>query len=213
MHRLLGSLVVVIIVVFFAGCAFFQFGGSELLYRETFANTEDNDWPLQETDTVRKWFSGGKYQFEVHENNHAASKCSAAGEYDDFQLDVDAEHISGTDNKSATGLIFRFVDWDNYYEFLVSAAGTCKLRKQANDVWEDIVGWTSNAAITAGVGTNHLTVVAQGSSIVCLVNGEEVLNETDSSFAFGQIGVVGLSYSGNAIMRVAFDNIEVHSLE
>lgn len=213
MHRMLGSLVVVVIVALFAGCALFQPGGSELLYRETFANTEDNDWPLEETDTVRKWFSGGKYQFEVQENNHAASKCSAAGEYDDFQLDVDVEHISGTDNKSATGLLFRFVDWDNYYEFLVSAAGTHKLRKQVNDVWEDIVGWTSNAAITAGVGTNHLTVVAQGGSIVCLVNGEEVLDEMDSSFSSGQIGVVALSYSENVVMRVAFDDIEVHSLE
>jgi hypothetical protein len=213
MYRALGCLAVVATVVFFSGCALLQPGGSELLYRETFSNTEDNDWPLQETDTVRKWFSGGKYQFEVHENSHAASKCSAAGEYDDFQLDVDAEHISGTDNKSATGLIFRFVDWDNYYEFLVSPAGSFKLRKQVEGVWEDIVGWTNNAAVTTGVGTNHLTVVAQAGSIVCLVDGEEVLDETDSSFSSGQIGVVGLSYSGNVVMRVAFDNIEVHSLE
>ncbi len=213
MRRALGSFVLLVAVVALsAGCGFFQ-SESELLYRETFTDTADNDWPLQETDTVRKWFGQGKYQFEVQENSHSASKCSAAGEFDDFQLDVDAQHISGTANKSVTGVVFRFVDWDNYYEFLVSPAGTFKLRKQVGGVWEDIVGWTGHDAVNTGEGTNHLTVIATGNNLVCLVNETEVRDVIDSSFASGQIGVVALSYSGNTVMRVAFDNIEVHAVE
>jgi len=213
MRRLLSSLVLVAVVVGLAGCALFQGGTNELLYRETFSNAEDNDWPTMETENQRKWFSGGKYQFEVHENIHSASTCSEAGEYGDLQLDVDAEHISGTDNKSVTGLIFRFVDWENYYEFLVSPAGTFRLRKQVADTWEDIVGWTSHDAVTQGAGTNHLTVRAQGTSITCLVNGQEVADVTDTSFDSGRIGVCALSYTGNTLMRVAFDNVEVHSVD
>jgi len=213
MRRLLSYLALAASVVLLASCALFQSSGIELLYRETFSNTTDNDWPDLDTETQRKWFSGGKYQFEVDENIHSASTCSAAGEFGDLQLDVDAEHISGTNNKSVTGLIFRFVDWENYYEFLVSPAGTFKLRKQVDDTWEDIVGWTDHESITQGVGTNHLTVLAQGTSITCFVNGEEVLDVSDSSFSSGRIGVCALSYTGNIMMRVAFDDIEVHSVE
>lgn len=213
MRRSLSLVAVVALAVLLTGCAHLLLDTSELLYRETFSDTEDNDWPVQETDTVRKWFAEGKYQFELQENTHAVSKCSAAGEYGNFQLDVDAEHISGTDTKSVTGLVFRFVDWDNYYEFLVSPAGTFRLRKQVAGVWEDIAGWTSHEAINAGVNANHLTVIAQGTSITCLVNSVEVLDATDSSFNSGQIGVVALSYSGNTTLRAAFDNIEVHSVE
>jgi len=213
MRRLLsGALLCAVVIAVLNGCAFLLLDWEELLYSESFSNTANNDWPLQDTDKVRKWFEGGKYQFEVQEDTHSVSKCSAAGEFDDLKLVADAQFISGTQNKSVVGLVFRFVDWENYYEFLVSPAGTFKLRKQLADAWVDIEGWTSHDAIRQGVATNTLAVIAEGSSITCYVNEEEVFSTSDSSFASGQIGLVAVSYSGNTVMRAAFDDVEVYSV-
>jgi hypothetical protein len=196
------------------GCGLFGPPQNPFLYEERFSQSEGNSWYVSEGEVSKCWIGDGKYHFELKENKYLPTKNSAAGEYDDYQLDIDLYHIEGTNNKSVGGVIFRLVDWDNYYEFLVSPAGTFKFRKQVENNWVDITGWTSSDAIVQGVGTNHLTVVADGSLITLYVNDEQVYSGNDSSFSTGQIGVAVLSYTDNVEwMHVAFDNITVQALD
>jgi len=108
--------------------------------------------------------------------------------------------------------MFRIVDWDNYYRFLVSPAGTFLLEKKVAGTWTTLKGWTSHEAIHTGPGTNKVAVKASGTQLTFFVNGQQVYQTIDGSLVGGQIGVGCGSYAGNTALHVAFDNIEVWSL-
>ncbi len=92
-------------------------------------------------------------------------KNPAASLFQDFELKVDVEHISGIDNKSMAQILFRIADRDNYYEFDVSPAGTFRLLKWVADEQTVLKGWTVHVAINKGPGMNKVTVKAVGSQL------------------------------------------------
>lgn len=108
--------------------------------------------------------------------------------------------------------MFRFTNWDNYYRFLISPAGTFCLEKKVAGTWTTLKGWTAHAAIHTGPATNKVAVVASGSQLVFFVNDQQVLQTSDDSLAKGEIGLGCGSYLGNTTLHIAFDNIEVWSL-
>ncbi len=54
-------------------------------------------------------------------------------------------------------------------------------------------------------------MIAVGPSLTFRVNDQEVYQTTNSSFTGGVIGLYAVSYTGNEVMRIAFDNIVVAS--
>ncbi|MGC9529807.1 MAG: hypothetical protein ACP5G2_04215 [Candidatus Bipolaricaulaceae bacterium] len=124
--------------VLLSGCSLFGPPGAQLLYEERFSQADGNKWVVGDYTSFRLWIAGGKYHLECQPDHSGTVNSSDAGQFDDFELKADVEHISGADNKSAAGLIFRFVDWDNYYEFYVSPVGTFRLRKIAGGTWTNL---------------------------------------------------------------------------
>lgn len=191
------------------GCGLFGPPGPELLYEERFTQAEGNTWFVGESESRRFWIAGGKYHLECQPDSSGAAQNPSAGQYENFELRADVEHLTGAHNKSAAGVIFRFVNWDNYYQFWVSPAGTFHVRKVVNGANTTLEGWTSHDAITSEL--NKISVVADGSTLVFRVNGQEVFRTTDATHVGGNIGVRGYSWPDNT-MHVTFDNIEVWSL-
>lgn len=202
---------ILLCVLLLAGCNLFRPPGPELLYQERFTQAEGNTWFVGENESRRFWIAGGKYHLECQPDSSGGSQNPSAGQYEDFELRADVEHISGINDKSAAGVIFRLTNWDNYYQFWVSPAGTFHVRKVVAGEFITIEGWTSHDAITVGTGVNKVAVVADGSSLVFRVNGQEVFRTTDTAHVGGNIGVRGNSWSDNT-MHVTFDNVEVWSL-
>lgn len=198
--------------VLLSGCSLFGPPGAQLLYEERFSQADGNKWVVGDYTSFRLWIAGGKYHLECQPDHSGTVNSSDAGQFDDFELKADVEHISGADNKSAAGLIFRFVDWDNYYEFYVSPVGTFRVRKIAGGTWTNLTDqFDGDDAIHTGPGTNRLAVVANGSNLVFSINGQQVFQTTDASHPAGRIGVKGFSWP-DSTMHVAFDNIEVWSI-
>jgi hypothetical protein len=202
----------VVIVLAVGGCNLFGPPGPQLLYEERFAQAEGNSWYVGGGETYRFWIEGGKYHYESQPGEWRGVKNPAAGQFQDFQLKVDIEHIAGTANKTAPYIMFRIVDWDNYYRFLVSPAGTFSVDKRVGGTWTTLKGWTAHGAIYTGPGVNKVAVVANGPQLTFFVNDQQVYQATDDSLAEGQIGLGCGSYEGNTTVHITFDNIEVWSL-
>jgi len=194
-----------------AGCQLFGPPGPQVLYEERFSSAENNPWWTGEQEGYRIWIAEGKYQWEVQPNMVPGVRCPSAGSFEDFVLTVEVEHRGGIPNKSGSGVIFRSTDWNNYYVFVISPTGTFRVRKVVGGTWTTLKDWTASPAIVQGVGVNRLTVIAVGPSLTFRVNDQEVYQTTDASLTGGVIGLYAVSYTGNEVMRIAFDNIVVAS--
>ena len=110
------------------------------------------------------------------------------GSYDDFRLDIDGGLMSGADDTSY-GVIFRYQDDDNYYQFDIDGQGSYTLGKIVDGDWEPIIDLTSTDAIQAGQALNHFEVRAVGDRISIAINGRPLSQVQDATFARGAIGV------------------------
>jgi len=133
-------------------------------------------------------------------------------EASDFYLEVDTAHVAGPlDNE--LGVLFRYVDGDNFYFFAISSDGFYKLQRLVDGEWEQIIKWTQSDAINTGEESeNRLGLLAVGSRIVLLVN-DEVLDEVeDDTFDTGTVALAAGTFDEGGV-EVAFDNLSIWELE
>ena len=204
----LGILCVVVVLI--SGCSLFQSG---ILYQETWSDPNTTVWLVGDVGYATRSIESGRYQIVVKQNTTAICWNSTEGPFDNAQFDLDVKHEAGQNDLSGAGLLFRFADGSNTYLFRVSAAGTYHVGKWVGDAWTALAGWTSSPAVHAGVAENHLTVIADGTTLTFLVNGTQVTEITDSSFSTGRVGVAVTAYADGANIHESFDNLTVRELK
>lgn len=107
---------------------------------------------------------------------------------------------------AGAGVIFRFVDDNNYYMFRLAGEEGAVLGKMKNGQWYDLAN--PRAADFAGgrlkEGNEYeLRVKIQGDRIQCWVNDRAVSNLQDADFSTGRVGLVAFrSQAAFAAIRV-----------
>ncbi|MCX6099038.1 MAG: hypothetical protein NTX69_03385 [Candidatus Bipolaricaulota bacterium] len=211
--RRLACLALAVLALGLSGCMLFFGSNDEILYEETFTTPTTGAWPLGSFDTFARWMDGGKYYMLAMSNVYVTGYNPLEGPFGDVQIDIDVDHILGTPTQSAGGLIFRVTDGSNFYAFLVSAAGSFTVRKWVNGAQSTLLAWAESPAVNKGAARNHLTVIAQGSSLSFLVNRTEVAMLTDNSLSSGTVGVIEMAFDANVDVLQGFDNLVVQTAE
>jgi hypothetical protein len=108
------------------------------------------------------------------------------------------------------GIIFRYVDYQNYYTFELSHEYSCavigKYDPSAPDYGTNLA-WLIQGSYPIQTNTDYLIkVVVQNNNFTCFINGQQVLSITDSSYLSGKVGL----RARNA--DVLFDNFRVTPL-
>jgi hypothetical protein len=171
-------------------------------------STDTGNWDLSTGDRGKSYIQDGELHTEVTQTQSIVWTAYKPGRFQDFTLEVDGRKVSGSDNNDY-GVLFRYVDRQNFYRFMVSGTGKYSLDQQLKGQWNTIKAWTTHTAVKKGDATNHLKVIAQGSTIKLYVNDELVDTITDDSIPqAGQVAVNGGSYD-EADVHVAFDNVRV----
>ncbi len=123
---------------------------------------------------------------------------------------------------------------DSYYLFLVSSDGYYQVRRVLGDEQKELSTWIPSPVVNQGIGVaNTLRVVAQGDQFAFYVNGQQMPlcipddpegrstfvtsctggtmqpSLTDSSLAYGQIGLVATTLDEPDVV-VEFDNLVVY---
>lgn len=168
-------------------------------------------WDTDSDEDVTRKIAAGTYQLLVATPDVLAWSNTDV-EFADFLLDIDTTHLGGPlDNEF--GVIFRYVDEDNYYLFSISSDGYYRLQKQVDDEWETILGWYSSEAIETGERSkNHITILAEGPQFIFLVNDVLLEQVEDDTFDAGSLGLAAGTFDEGDV-EIAFDNLQVWELK
>jgi hypothetical protein len=79
--------------------------------------------------------------------------------------------------------------WNSGYGFYINRNGTYAIFKYASGSYTGLKSWTSTSAINTGSAWNLLRVVASDSNLYFYINGTLVWAGSDSSLAWGRVGI------------------------
>ena len=128
-----------------------------------------------------------------------------AGIISDANITVQARQLTGS-LLEPYGMIFRQTSTGNWYAFFINSNSQWAFDKVVNGTDNALVPFTANAAIKGGLNTvNTLLVQAKGAHFVFFVNGAQVGEADDSTFASGQSGLA----AGGEGAEVAFNNFQI----
>ncbi|MDI7276370.1 MAG: hypothetical protein QME94_10350, partial [Anaerolineae bacterium] len=183
----------------------------QVLFADDFADNDAGwDEGVSEVET-RRFLEGGSYHIEVVAEDMASwSTASEALDLTDFVLEVDATPVAGPDD-NGYGVLFRYVDGENFYYFEISSDGYYHFRSNENDEWVQLIKWTRSDAIKQGKQRNRITVLAEGDHFEFQLNGQRVATYEDDSFASGTIGLIAATGEEGGV-HIAFDNLRVYEL-
>ena len=127
----------------------------------------------------------------------------------DARIEVDAIKLAGPDDNDF-GLLCRYQDKDNHYQFLISSDGYAGIIKVADGKYSMLTGtdMVYTQAIRQGEALNHIQADCVGQALTLSVNGEVVAQTQDSSFAAGEVGVIAGTDSDPGV-DIFFDNFVV----
>lgn len=129
----------------------------------------------------------------------------------DAVIEVEVVRQQGKD--AAYGLICRFEDRNNFYEFDISTSGTygigATIAGEPKWLGESDAG--PNSSILLGKAVNRIRAECVGDRLTLYVNGRRLLVVTDRSVESGRAGVIVNNNSPDSPAELLFDNYLVRS--
>lgn len=166
------------------------------LFSDNFQNNA-NKWNLSSSPNQYSVTVGGSQMVLEDDHNKLLWEIVPGQTFADFRLDVDAK-LSRGDKTNGYGVYIRGiasqgVDIGLYYRFELYGDGTFALYKgvldsNGNPVDTSLTNndYISNAAILSEGNTNHITIIARGSSMEFKVNNVSVYTLNDSAYKGGE---------------------------
>ena len=172
---------------------------------------DNGEWFTESDDDVTYEYAGRTLHIIVNSENRLGWTFNSTIDElaaVDYLVEVDVEQVAGPDD-AELGLIFRFVDEENFYFFAVSNLGTYSLWKLVDNEWEAILDWTETDALqTDAEAINRLSVLTEGSQITLLANDVALAQLEDDTFATGTVGLMVGTFDEVGV-DVAFDNLDL----
>lgn len=169
------------------------------LFSDNFQNNA-NKWNLTSNSGQYSVTVGGSQMVLEDDHNKLLWEIVPGQTFSDFRLDVDAK-LSKGDKKNGYGVYIRGIasqgiDIGLYYRFELYGDGTYAIYKGTLDANGIPVGtsftnndYIPNAAIQTEGTTNHITIIARGSSMEFRVNNVSLLTINDSAYRGGEVAL------------------------
>ena len=127
----------------------------------------------------------------------------------DIQVDVDATVLETVaKGYDAYGIDCRLQENGDGYGFRITSDGYVAISIYANGDGKTLVDWTETSAIYTDGRANHIGAVCAGETLQLWVNGEKVVETTDSTFSHGDIALSTVGFNDGTV-QVLFDNLVV----
>jgi|GEM_PF-2189433 len=172
---------------------------------------DNGEWFTESDDDVAYEYAGRTLHIIVNSENRLGWTFNSTIDElapVDYLVEVDVEQVAGPDD-AELGLIFRFVDEENFYFFAVSNLGNYSLWKLVDNEWEALLDWTETDALqTDAEAINRLSVLTEGSQITLLANDVALAQVEDDTFATGTVGLMVGTFDEIGV-DVAFDNLDL----
>jgi hypothetical protein len=196
-----------------------------LLY-DDFSDQAASAFRASSSEHVQYAFDSGAYRIGVHVPSLLAWSMIEDERYSDGSIQVAATLAAGAAS-SASGLVFRYQDADNFYMFNVAYNGFYSLERFSDGEQVVLIDWTPSAAIErisaaasavpnapvrrqAGV-QNVLRVDMQGEHITLLVNDVPLETTTDSMLREGGVALAVNTFERGETV-VCFDTLIIRTI-
>jgi hypothetical protein len=193
------------------------------LFADSFTNN-DNGWDLQgDPGKYSVTISNGTLSLEDDDNHLLWELLPGNRTFTDFELFVDV-NLSKGDQNNGYGLYIRGASNQNtdlatYYRFELYGDGSYAIFKgvvdaAGNSSSTKLVDYTSSSAILPQGAVNHIEIVARGSSMTLIVNGQTLKTITDSSYPGGSVALFVSNLQGSRPgARATFSNFAIYPLQ
>ncbi|MBN1953514.1 MAG: hypothetical protein JW900_00565 [Anaerolineae bacterium] len=163
-------------------------------------------WLTMEDDNGRIAYQDGKMTIRS-EGRGSALLTTPGFLLEDAIIEVDVEWVDGTmDNWM--GVLCRMTENEDGYIFLISADGFYLVGLYLDGVATALDGPTTSELIRTGAAVNHVQVECNGQELRLWVNDTLLSEQTASTLASGDVGLMADSLDGNPT-EVHFDNFVV----
>jgi tetratricopeptide (TPR) repeat protein len=145
---------------------------------------------------------------ELWKKNHFAWVPAILHQYRDFTLETTLS-FDPENGHSAGGLIFRYVNNENFYYFLVSNAGAFRCDVLFNGHPLRLIEWTPTPQLD---GDRHdLRLIARGDRVSFFLGQEWIAEIDDDKLASGRIGVAAQNFDEEDQAVVRFHQLSLES--
>ena len=152
-------------------------------------------WPIDNTGTIKREITDdGFYRFRNERPGIAATSILQNNKtYANANITMDGLLEPNSSPSSAYGIVFRYVDVDNYHVFAVDGSQRFSIWVRNQGIWHELrnedEAWTFNEAIRPLGNINQLAVEINDSNFIGSVNGTVVTEVSDDTIASGQVGM------------------------
>lgn len=178
-------------------------------FNDSLAGPNVNNWNVGTGSSGESCaFTGGAFQISESQQNYNFICLAEGSSFSNFAFQVRMTMIKG----DGGGMLFRG-NGANYtdYEFLIQEDGTYSFSVRLDKTHSHTLANGYSPNINTGLNqSNVLTVVARGHSFYLYVNGQYLVNASDSIYASGAIGLEASDVT--KATEVAFQHAQVWTL-
>lgn len=186
-----------------------------ILFQDDFAKPA-NGWTVAKTDYAEFGYADGEYRILLNKPDFNTYSILPKQKFDNVSLEVDVRLASGPAN-GVFGILCR-AEADEQtaskaYVFAIRTDGFYAILKRTSpSFWDAIAFGSGSKVIKPGSATNHLRADCSGGHLTFYINGEKVLEKSDSSFSGGFVGFAVTTQPKSEAMDVRFDNFAVRAI-
>jgi serine/threonine protein kinase len=164
----------------------------EPIYFSTQFSLDDemsNAWPLDELANLSRRIEDDGYIIRNTESRSAIPTVFTLSDmYQDVTIELTGRLTADSDGPSAYGIVFRYIDENNYNVFAVDGLGRYSVWVREDGNWTELRNadaspderWTMSEIINPAGQTNMLEVGVYDTNIIGYVNGEQILMVQDA---------------------------------
>ncbi len=167
------------------------------LFSDSFDKNNKMGWDLTSNPGKFSVKVGGGTLVLEDDQNKLLWEVVPGQSFTNFRLDVNAKLTRGDPN-NGYGVLIRAsnqgTDLGTYYRFELYGDGTYAIFKgyldtSGNTQSTKVQGYTTHAAIAKVGQINHITILAKGSAMTMMVNGQKVSTYTDATYKSGLVAL------------------------
>ena len=194
--------------------SFAQTAGT-VLFNDDFSKPA-NGWTVSKTDYAEFSYTDGEYRILLSKPDFNTYSILPKQTFDNFSVEVDARLAAGPAN-GVFGILCRAEANEQTaskaYVFAIRGDGFYAILKRTSPTfWDAIAYGKESKAIKPGNVSNHLRADCSGNTLTFYVNGEKLLEKTDTAFKAGLVGMAVTTQPKSEPMDVRFDNFVVHAI-
>jgi len=199
-----------VLLSFSWACSFDSESQNEKVYFQDDFSNETSGWPRIRAEDGITDYESGMYRILVNQENQDFFGIPDVAPQKDVRVEVEATKVAGSDDNDL-GILCRYQDNNNYYQFLISSDGYVGILKVVNGSMQNIAAenLVENSAVNIGNAQNHIRADCIGETLTLYVNGQQVSTAQDIAFtSSGNVGVFAGTYDVPGT-DIRFDNFIV----